>query len=172
MSKLFPRRFTQCSALEAFRDPELRERSELQKEMAELYYHILCAALQRKFRITDVPPDPRAFQVFPRSGIVFDSYTKFELEPITGLKLIEEGCLPAYKLKEYARWLRINWKCRQGGVLYCVDQGAEFWNLVLNWHSEDATTGIKAWDRLFKLLKETNYDKSTIPCMVRTLCSL
>ena len=81
MSALFPHRFTQRSALEVFRDPELRERAEMQKEMSELYYHILCAALQRKFRVTMVPPDPRAYQVFPRQGLVFDAYKKYEYIP-------------------------------------------------------------------------------------------
>ncbi|KAI0056596.1 hypothetical protein BV25DRAFT_1842199 [Artomyces pyxidatus] len=65
----------------------------------------------------------------------------------------------------YSTQFRKNWKCREGGILYCLSEAREWWNMVLNYHSSAATTGHKVWDRLFVQLKENNFEKGLIRCM-------
>ncbi len=137
--------------------------------MSTQYYHYLCAAIQQKYEVTTVPPDFSQGQMFPRAGLVFTAYKTFRLEPVLGIKLHPrpDGTIHPEDIKHYVDMFRSNWKCREGGILRCIDEQREFWNMILNYHSTARTTGMKAWDRLFERLKRNSFDKGMIPCMVR-----
>lgn len=131
-------------------------------------YHYLRAAIRGDFDVTTVPPDFSRAQLFPRQGVLFDRYQPYSLKSVLGIKLHprEDGTVHPEDLALYARGLRESWKCREAEILYCLAEGREFWNMVLNYHSAAATTGYKPWDRLFAALKRNDFDKSIIPCMV------
>ncbi|KAF7792041.1 hypothetical protein EIP86_003068 [Pleurotus ostreatoroseus] len=94
-------------------------------------------------------------------------YKPFKLEPVIGVKLHprDDGTIHPEDIKVYVDMFRSNWKCREGGILRCIEEQREFWNMILNYHSTARTTGIKAWDRLFDRLKRNQFDKGMIPCM-------
>lgn len=160
-------RFVHYTAQDLARDRQGRELGERQGALSEERYHYLRAAIQGKYELTTVPADLSRGWMFPRAGIVFDKYSDYALEPVLGLKLHprEDGTIHPGDLKLYAQGFRDNWKTREGGVLYCIDEGREFWNMMLNYHSSAGTTGYKPWDRLFERLKRSNFERGMIPCM-------
>lgn len=150
--------------------PRLREQGQQQAQLSLERYHYLCAAIQEKFELTTVPPDFSRAQMFPRAGLVFSSYESHPLDPILGIKLHprEDGTIHLGDLKMYASTFRESWKSSEGGILYCIAEEREFWNMILNYHSVAGTTGVKAWDKLFEDLRASQFDKGLIPCMVGT----
>lgn len=149
----------------------LYKQGQRQYKISLVRYHRLCAAIQQKYVIREVPPDMSKGQLFPRKAISFTPYTEFALDPVVGIKLHprEDGTIHPGDIKVYKRWFLNNWKCREGGILYCIGESREFWNMVLNFHSEAGTTGMKAWDALFERLKGNVFDKQLVPCMVKPL---
>ncbi|KAI0782000.1 hypothetical protein C8Q75DRAFT_737813 [Abortiporus biennis] len=149
-------------------ETKLKQQDEKQFECALNRYHYLCAAIQKSYHMQDVPPDLSRGQLFPRQGLVFASYTPAKLQPVAGIKLHprQDGTIHPGDIKVYRDTFRNSWKAREGGILYCIEEDERaFWNMILNYHSSAATTGIKVWDRLFKQLKDSNYDKALVPCM-------
>lgn len=124
--------------------------------------------MKEDYELTTVAPDFSQGQMFPRAGVEFDRYTLYTLDAVSSVKLHprDDGTIHPEDIKAYKQTMRDSWKCAQGGILYCIGNQREFWNMVLNYHSSSATTGIKAWDRLFDTLRASGYDKGVVPCMV------
>lgn len=145
-----------------------------QGEMALKFFHYLRASVLGLYDIDDdIDPDISRGQILPRQGIVFSRYTDFNLPPTTGIKLHprEDGTVNPEDLKLYSNSFRQNWKDSEAGILYIAgDRPREFYNIILNYHSPAHTTSIPEWDALFSRLKETDFRKNLIPCMVST-CS-
>lgn len=162
-------RFTHDTTVSPQNKPSWYQLGQRQAKLANERYHFLRAAITGKFALTEVPGDFSRGQLFPRAGILFDQYTAFKLEPVVGVKLHprDDGTIHPEDLEVYVRSLRNNWKSRQGGILYCIGEAREFWNMILNYRSSAQTTGWKVWDRLFNRLKENGFDKGRVPCMVR-----
>ncbi|GJE93367.1 zinc finger MYND domain-containing protein [Phanerochaete sordida] len=161
-------RFKHWTAAELAHDRAARELGERQGALAEERYHQLRAAVQGDFALVqNVPPDLARGQLFPRAGLVFDKYTPRALAPVLGVKLHPraDGTVHPGDLAQYVRGFRDNWKTREGGILYCMGEAREFWNMVLNYHSAAGTTGYKPWDRLFERFKRSGFDRGMIPCM-------
>ncbi|EKM57062.1 uncharacterized protein PHACADRAFT_172745 [Phanerochaete carnosa HHB-10118-sp] len=160
-------RFVHYTTQDLVKDRVRRELGEKQHGVAEQWYHQLCAAVKGDYELTTVPPDLSRSQLFAHSGIVFDKYTAYKLEPVTGVKLHprEDGTILPGDLQFYSRTLRDDWQCREGGIMRCMAEEREFWNMILNYHSSAGTTGYKPWDRLFEKLKRNNFDRGMVPCM-------
>ncbi|KAI0310413.1 hypothetical protein OF83DRAFT_1070571 [Amylostereum chailletii] len=160
-------RFTHNTSLTRQNDPTLYEQGQKQAEISIQRYHYLCAAVSKAYELTTVPADINRGQLFPRQGIIFKAYKHYNLDPVLGIKLHprEDGTIHPGDVEVYNDTLRLSWKIREAGVMYAVAESREFWNLVLNYHSKAATTGIKSWDRLFAKLKKSNFDKGLVPCM-------
>lgn len=168
-SSRYPHRYTHETSLSPTKNNALYKQGKGQGEMSLERYHTLCAAIQRKYEFTDVPADFSKGQLFPRKGITFDHYTSYNLEPVLGIKLHprQDGTIHPGDIKVYKSSFVDSWKCREGGILYCIGEAREFWNMVLNYHSTANTTGMRQWDKLFERLRKSDFDKSLIPCMVR-----
>lgn len=162
-------RYTHRTDLTPGSSPILYDQGQQQAQLALERYHTLCAAVQKRYQQSTVPPDFTKGWLFERAGLLFSQYRAYSLEPILGVKLHPrpDGTIHPKDLQIYARGFRDDWKCSEGGILYCIGESREFWNMILNYHSVSGTTGIKAWDKLFGRLKRNNYDKAIIPCMVR-----
>ncbi|PSR78622.1 hypothetical protein PHLCEN_2v7369 [Hermanssonia centrifuga] len=106
----------------------------------------------------------------PQPGILFDNYGPYNLKPLLGIKvhLQRVGTVPPEDPKDYARSVRGNWKCREGGILNCLFEEPELWNVMHNYSSSSGTTGMKAWDLLFSPLKKNKSDEGLIPCMAHS----
>ncbi|KAI0042785.1 hypothetical protein FA95DRAFT_1682310 [Auriscalpium vulgare] len=130
-------------------------------------YHYLCASIQKAFEVVDVPPDVSQGQMFARKALLFSSYTAFPLDAVSGIKLHprDDGTVHPGDVKLYISMIKNNWMCREAGILRCIDEAREWYNLVLNYHSSAHTTGHRPWDRLFERLKKSNYDKGLVQCM-------
>lgn len=160
-------RFVQQTSLDRTRQKAVYAQGQKQAALALERFHYLRAAATGAFALTDVPPDFARGQIFARKGVVFAAYGEAQLPPVLGVKLHPraDGTVHPEDLALYLRGFRASWKAREGGVLYCVGEGREFWNMVLNYHSPAATTGHKPWDRLFAAVKRGGADKSLVPCM-------
>ncbi|KAI0340358.1 hypothetical protein BDW22DRAFT_1398698 [Trametopsis cervina] len=130
-------------------------------------YHYLCAAIQQKYEIVSVPADISKAQLFPRQGLIFTKYNAFNLEPVLGIKLHpgSDGTIHPGDIDIYRKEMRNGWKCSQGGILYSVGCARAFWNMIIDYHSSSATTGMKVWDKLFVQLKASGFEQSLVPCM-------
>ncbi|KAI0056603.1 hypothetical protein BV25DRAFT_1920849 [Artomyces pyxidatus] len=119
-------------------------------------YHYLCAAIQHAYGRDDY-----------NKTVEFDTYMAYKLPPVGGVKLhpLPNGTIHPEDIKIYVERFENNWRCREGGILYCIGEGREWWNMVLNYHATDSTTGREGWDLLFALLKANGYSKGLIPCM-------
>lgn len=161
-------RFAHQTSVDPLTRSAVFKQGQRQAKVSLTYYHYLCAAIKGQFHIKDVPPDPSRAQLFERQGIFFDKYKEYPLEAVMGVKLHprQDGTLHPGEVTFYVRCFRDNWKCREAGVLYFLEQEREFWNLILHYHSSAKTMGFKPWDRLFEKLKRSGFDKSLIPCMV------
>lgn len=163
-------RCTHLANIDPNTNPTLYQQGQEQGRLAVECYHYMCAAIKEQYEITTVPPDVARGQLFRRSGLVF-SYEPHNLEPVLGIKLHprDDGTIHPGDIEFYARSIRESWKCSQGGILYCISAcEREFWNMILNYHSVSATTGIKKWDRLFSRLKAEGFSIGVVPCMVRS----
>lgn len=172
-SSMYPFRFTQRATPPTV-DPELFKKGQDHLKTALRRYHWLCAAIQQKYTILDnIPVEFGPGVFFPRQGLDFTPYTQYSFEPVRGVKLHprEDGTIHPGDLELYRDWFEGNWRCREAGILYCVAEFREFWNMVINYHSVAKTTGKEDWDKLFEKLKRSKFNKRVIPCMVgRFLC--
>jgi len=102
-----------------------------------------------------------------RSIVDFEPYKDCQLKPQENLKLHprEDGSIHPGDLAAYGRLYELGWKMQEGGVLYWIGEGREFWNCMLNYHSPAGTFGLKDIDALYKRLQEEGYPKKIIPCM-------
>ncbi|KAI0056597.1 hypothetical protein BV25DRAFT_1813747, partial [Artomyces pyxidatus] len=146
------------------RERELWEQGQQQAKLSNERYHYLCAAIQEAYTFNIVPRDANNY---PRPGLIFSSYTAYDLEPVRGLNFHPQYDTPfdPEDIRYYVSQFRRNWKCREGGILYCLAEGRRWWKMLFNYHSSAATTGHKVWDRLFAELKNNNFDKRSIRCM-------
>ncbi|KAI0042787.1 hypothetical protein FA95DRAFT_531147 [Auriscalpium vulgare] len=121
-------------------------------------YHYLCASIQQAYTV--IGPATRR-------NIVFPSYTAYPLTPLGDVKLHprEDGTIHPGNVDAYVAQFRADWQCREGGVMYCIVEQHEWFDLILNYHSSARTTGMKQWDRLFQRLKRNNFEKGLVPCM-------
>lgn len=96
------------------------------------YYHYLCAAIQGAYTLITVPPDFSRSRFITQPGILFDNYGPYNLKPLLGIevRLQKDGTVPPEYLKDYARSVRDDWKCREGGILNCLFEELELWNVV------------------------------------------
>ena len=162
-------RYVHDTSLSSQKNKGLYEFGKKQAAESLKRYHMLCAAIKGEYEIISVPPDFSRAQLFPRAGITFNRYRAYPLEDVLGVKLHprDDGTLLPADLEMYAREMRSNWQCREGGILRCVGNcDRAFWNMILNYHSVAATAGIKAWDKLFANLKRNNFDMGLVPCPV------
>jgi hypothetical protein len=161
-------RYTHETTLDPKRNKSLYEFGQKQAAENLCCFHMLCAAIQGAYDIVSVPPDRSRGQFFERAGVAFGKYKEYALEDVLGEKLHprEDGTIHPGDIKTYAKGMRADWRCREGGILRCVREARPFWNMVLNYHSSAGTTGIKAWDRLFTDLKRSNFDKGLVQCQV------
>ncbi|KAJ3872479.1 hypothetical protein F5051DRAFT_382295 [Lentinula edodes] len=156
-----------------------------QKQAAQqlIYYHTLCAALQKKFSVSVskgfAGPDANGRLVGdpgitlgvlahrPLSDINFSEYTDFALESIREFKLeIRPGGLaPQEDLEIWHDMFKNNFETREGNVLSCTHGScaSEFWPIIHNYHA-CGDTGDPGWNKLFNRLKSEGYPKSIIPC--------
>lgn len=164
-------RYTHPQDIRPDTGPLLYEQGREQWQLVIERYHTLCAAIKGEYDVTTVPANPMIGQIFPRSGIVFTKYQEYLLEPVTGVKLhpSNDGTVHPHSLEVYRDGMKANWKCTQGGILYAIGCGREFWNPMLNYHSSAGTTGNEEWDELFEKVKEANFEMAVIPCMVSLL---
>ncbi|KAJ3478892.1 hypothetical protein NLI96_g9439 [Meripilus lineatus] len=154
-SSMYPFRFTQRATPPTV-DPELFKKGQDHLKTALRRYHWLCAAIQQKYTILDnIPVEFGPGVFFPRQGLDFTPYTQYSFEPVRGVKLHprEDGTIHPGDLELYRDWFEGNWRCREAGILYCVAEFREFWNMVINYHSVAKTTGKEDWDKLFEKLK-------------------
>ncbi|KAI0075638.1 hypothetical protein K474DRAFT_1624182 [Panus rudis PR-1116 ss-1] len=162
-------RFVHHKEFTATNHPQAFDQGRRQYKLAEERFHYLCAAIQGSYTLKDnIPPDVSRGQLFPRQGLDFSSYWPYNLQPVIGVKLHprEDGTIHEGDLKVYVSEFKKNWKCREGGVLYCISEDSRaFWNMILHYHSRAGTTGIPAWDALFERMKESGYSPSLVPCM-------
>ncbi|KAF8584441.1 hypothetical protein K439DRAFT_1346235 [Ramaria rubella] len=130
-----------------------------QAEVSMTRYHMLYAALQRKCTVVSSP--------LGRQTIDFAPYHAFTLEPLSDVKLHprSDGSIHPGDLEIYHSGFEDNWKTQEGGLLYCVGFGPEFFNCILNYHSPAQTTGSQEWDELSHKLERMSYPKEIIPCM-------
>lgn len=151
--------------MDLLRTMEAYAQGRQQGALAEERYHYLCAAIQGAYALT-------APTAMGRVGIRFGAYTAYALPPLEHVKLHPrpDGSVHPDDLAAYVQGFRGDWKCREGGVLYCLAEARPFWNMVLHWHAA-GTTGYKPWDRLFRALRAGGFDRGLVPCMVRCLFS-
>ncbi|KAI0056600.1 hypothetical protein BV25DRAFT_1920846 [Artomyces pyxidatus] len=160
-------RFHHYTNISRRRDSALWKQGQTQAEISIERYHTICAALQKRYNIIQVPADPKAGRPWDRQGLTFSAYTAYQIEPVLGVKLhpLPDGTIHPGDIAAYCDVLQSNWKCREGGVMYCVAEYREWWNMLLNYHSPAGTTGRPDWDHLYMRLTENGYDKGTVPCM-------
>ena len=153
------RRYTQAIGMTEKSDPKRYDLGRRQAQCAIERYHYLCAAAQEAYTLHN----PGAF----RSELTFEKYTAYPLTPVSAkLHPRKDGTIHPGDIEIYVKCMVRNFKCSEGGIMYCLGDERSFWNMVINYHSSAKTSGIKAWDRLFKQLKASGYDKGIIPCMV------
>lgn len=158
-------RYIHQKQLDPVRQKRIHEQGRSQAEIALGRYHALRAAIQGHFDIGEGTSEDR--ELYPYS-IRYDQYASYPLRPIPGIQLGLRpggGVSPA-AVEAYLHYYKNNWKCREGGIMYWVNEHREFWNMMLNWHAT-RTTGFAAWDELFEKLKSGGFPKEVIPCMVR-----
>ncbi|KAF9077806.1 hypothetical protein BDP27DRAFT_1397544 [Rhodocollybia butyracea] len=154
-----------------------------QKQAAQqlIYYHTLCAALQKKFSfvvskgIAGPDADGNVDSAItlavlahrPLSDIIFPEYTEFALDSIQRVKveIRPDGLVHREDLKIWHSIFKSNLETREGGILSCTqaNQAREFWPIVYNYHT-CGKTGNADWDELFDKLKSEGYPKDIIPC--------
>ena len=160
-------RYTHTTNLSpAFRRQAYRQGLQ-QAQCALERYHYLCAAIQREY---DLPADFTQGGMFGYTDLSFSTYEPYALDPVLGVKLHPrpDGTIHPGDLKLYRKCFKLDWKVSEGGILYGIGDSRAFWNMILNYHSVAGTTGFKRWDNFFERLKANGFDKSIIPCMVRT----
>ncbi|KLO14809.1 hypothetical protein SCHPADRAFT_850479 [Schizopora paradoxa] len=130
-------------------------------------YHILRACLLKKYAVVEETPDYKLCQLFPVQGLDFSEYKDYKLKNTGGMKLRpnSDGTIPKDVLEECHHCLEESWKCSEGGILYVIGEGKNFYCPMHNYNSHDGTTGNADWDRLFDELKAKDIPKSMIPCM-------
>jgi hypothetical protein len=146
-----------------------------QRKIANERYHYLVAFLTGKIRVRS-PYDHRdgSFSVDiskvsdGRKDLVFDTYEAFELKPWKAVKLHarKDGGIHPGDVKVYVDMIKSNWKIREAGILYAIDDDRTFANLYIHYLSCYKTTGLPEWDQLFARLKGEDFSRSIIPCMV------
>ncbi|KAI0056605.1 hypothetical protein BV25DRAFT_1832020 [Artomyces pyxidatus] len=166
------RRFTHSTDISTHH--KLWETGQKQAEQAIRRYHYLCAAIQQAYDITTGTILTRVNEeLVPRRFMTFSKYTAYSLPTVVVRPLQDrrpDGSLYPEDVEDYLKRYGKDWRCREGGILYCIEDGSElqkgeWWNLILNYHSPAGTTGHEVWDRLFLDLKENGYVKELIPCM-------
>ncbi len=153
------RRYVHAIDLTQNADPQRYDIGRRQRQCALERYHYLCAAIQEAYTL-------HRGQLFVRDELDFDRYPAYALESVSAkLHPRPDGTIHPGDIKLYVDGMVKNYKCSEGGIMYCVGDSRPFWNMVINYHSSAGTTGIKAWDRLFRKLKTSGYDKTFVPCM-------
>jgi hypothetical protein len=142
-------------------------------EISEERYHALCALLQKKFIIRDGPPRlaPSAYY----KTIDFSPYTAYRIPNGEEIKIEfrnADGSQRPEDLKVFNDIFADDWQSQEAGILRGVVEYAYFLPLVANYHSPMNTTGNLEWDQLFRTLRDRNYPKDIIPCMVCTIFSV
>ncbi|KAI0088181.1 hypothetical protein BDY19DRAFT_891698 [Irpex rosettiformis] len=156
------RRNTQAINITENSDPERYDLGRRQAQCALERYHYLCAAAQEAFTLERA----RGYRLFVRDVVSFDNYTAYALDPVSAkLHPRPDGTIHPGDIEIYVNSIVKNYKCSEGGIMYAIGDSRTFWNMVINYHSSAGTTGIKAWDRLFRQLKTSGYDKGIVPCM-------
>lgn len=153
--------------------PEAYEQGRSQAEFNLERYHKLRACLLKKYTVVEETPDYKLCQLFPVQGIDFSEYKDYKLERTGGMKLRpnSDGTIEKDVLENCHGYLERYWKCSEGGILYAIGEGKEFYCPMLNYHSHEGTTGSEEWDRIFEELKGKGFPKSILPCMVCARCS-
>ncbi|KAI0826229.1 hypothetical protein BC629DRAFT_1434705 [Irpex lacteus] len=147
------RRYVHAIDLTQNADPQRYDIGQRQRQCALERYHYLCAAIQEAYTL-------HRGQLFVRDELDFDRYPAYALESVSAkLHPRPDGTIHPGDIKLYVDGMVKNYKCSEGGIMYCVGDSRPFWNMVINYHSSAGTTGIKAWDRLFRKLKTSGYDK-------------
>ncbi|KZV66966.1 hypothetical protein PENSPDRAFT_688564 [Peniophora sp. CONT] len=147
-----------------------RAQGERQAEQNLERYHYLRAAATKAYDIEQLQPgdhkNPNPMP-FMRQGLVFDRYRLRNLKPLRGMKLhpFEDGSIHPGDIKMYIAEFFGNWKVREAGIMYAIMEQRPFWNMMLNYHSPAGTTGVPAWDKLFKEWEASGFPKNMIQCM-------
>ena len=155
-------------------------------------YHILCAALQKKYEVRNITPDYRKCTVcldfehtlrltVPmlgdpnfsdetpfRATIDFGAYKEFNLRPLENIELpvpSEGGTINILAFCMFPQTIQ-DWRMQEGGVLYALGEYGEFFNIMAGYHGHVKSTEIAEWDILFESLRKGGYCKNIIPCMV------
>lgn len=129
-------------------------------------YHYLCAAATQKFSIVR---GANHGMPFAREKIEFSAYTAYPLKTIDDLKMHvprDDGTVHPRDIDPYVALFRKNWKCREGGIMYCIGSEREFWNVIMHYHSSPRTTRLEEWDDLLLKLKTEGPKPAIVPCMV------
>jgi hypothetical protein len=146
-----------------------------QTALAIQRYHILCAAIQGKYKVLDIIPiaDQRLMQSDERryvhATIDFSAYKEFKLRPIKDAELPELVSRMDCEIVDigiYSMARDEDWRLRQGGILFAVGEYGDFFNCVTAYRT--TVTGdsfIEEWNTLFGQLRSSQYRKNIIPCM-------
>jgi hypothetical protein len=146
------------------------QQGEKQATLSIERYHTLVAALTKKYSFRDCPgTGVSALLPGSRKEVDLSAYTAYKLSPITDVKLHPgpDGTFHPGDLEAFRGFFEDDWKMQEGGILYCLADSRAFWNCLISYHGPAQTTGMEAWDELFRKLEATGYAKNIIPCMVR-----
>jgi hypothetical protein len=103
--------------------------------------------------------------------ICFSAYKGFKLPPIKDVKILDpmdEDVQKSFviELGMYDAIIRDDWSIREGGVLRALAEYGDFFDCISNYHSSHKTTRIHGWDQLFEKVKNSDFRKNVVPCMV------
>jgi hypothetical protein len=103
-----------------------------------------------------------------RGTIDFSAYKEFKLHPLKDIEMPEPDDR-SYSIVAFCLFpttVSHDWRMRAGGVLFALGEYGDFFNSMVAYHGRGKSTSIAEWDTLFEKLKNSEYRKNLIPCMV------
>ncbi|TCD71848.1 hypothetical protein EIP91_003191 [Steccherinum ochraceum] len=150
--------------------PDAYKQGQDQAQLSIVRYHYLRAAATRAFASTN---EGRRFVLFAREDLQFSKYKDYKLENVQSIKIhvpSPDGRTRFEEIRPYVELFQHDsYQCREGGILYCVAEWREFWNIIMHFHcSPQHTTGIGKWDDILVKLQSGEAGQEIVPCMVST----
>lgn len=160
-------RYQHLTDITASSDPQAYKQGQEQARVSLERYHYLCAAATKKFSI---PGRPGQSLPFYRDELDFSAYAAYPLENIPGVQIhvpSRDSTVHPRDIDPYVGLFRRSWKCRQGGIMYCIEHDRDFWNTIMHFFSGPRTTRIDQWDDILNKLRLNGPNQGAVPCMVR-----
>ena len=159
-------RFVHHKDLTATSNPQAYNQGQHQAELSMERFHYVCAAATQSYSILG---SQNRGMLFAREELEFSAYTPYKLKNVRGLKLHvprDDGTIVPGDIDPYIEHFRKGWKFREAGIMYCVEEERDFWNLIFHFHAYPGSTGIREWDDILNKLKIDGANPGVVPCMV------